>query len=108
MVSTDNEVVQMNLLEALKSGKKIRRKEYEFWIQPPKEYGLEWLGKYWMHTEVLADDWEIEDEPLKITRKDFWNAYSKAMHDSLASSDIKFEYYCGEVIQKIYKHLGFE
>ena len=61
----------MNIIEAIKSGRPFRRK---IWIQdyfrPIDGYRTYTLDE----GSLTADDWEIEEEFLTITREDLWKA----------------------------------
>lgn len=50
----------MNIIEALKSGKRFRRKGMSFW------YSNENLMVSTDH--ILDDEWEIEEEKVEVTR----------------------------------------
>ena len=57
----------MNIIEAVKSGKKFRRPGLPF-----KEY------KNFAREDILADDWEIEEKKVEVTRSDFTKAWTDA------------------------------
>ena len=50
----------MNIIEAMKSGKRYKRKHHRAWYDPI--YGL---GH--PNLDILADDWEVEEEVFKLT-----------------------------------------
>lgn len=66
----------MNLLEAIRSGRPYRRKHWNNgngqWRETPD------IEEYWhqAYTEtlgdLLADDWEIQEPLVEITRTQFW------------------------------------
>ena len=58
----------MNIIDAIKSGKPYRRKNSLETFTPGDEYDF-------AYSEVLADDWEIESEPVTITREQFDGAW---------------------------------
>ena len=68
----------MNLIEALKSGKRIRQKSKEIWLEPKQ-------GKYFSIDHILSDDWEVEPEPVTVTEYQFYNAYAKALNKAMTS-----------------------
>lgn len=58
----------MNIIEALKSGKKFRRQGKEF--SP--------AGDYFHKSEVMADDWEIEKHKIVFLPRDLiFKAYAE-------------------------------
>lgn len=71
----------MNLIDAIKSGKRFRRTQFKEWMSGPNgrlgfSHGL-MLGKketvenefyYLAEQDILADDWEIEEKKVEITR----------------------------------------
>lgn len=62
----------MNIVEAIKSGKRFKRNwwPYTGWMEP--------TGRFSFTVEsITADDWEIESEPVLITREQFDAAWSK-------------------------------
>jgi hypothetical protein len=50
----------MNLIDVLKSGKRFRREGEEFWLDATQDWSFSLES-------VLADDWEVEGIPKKIT-----------------------------------------
>lgn len=66
----------MNLIEAVKSGKSYKRKKHTYWYESSnKEFHLSIQC-------ILADDWEVESEPLMITRAQFDEAWYRAIVSS--------------------------
>jgi hypothetical protein len=68
----------MNIIEAINSGRKYRRKGEELWYESEednRDYVFP-LGA------ILADDWEIESTPVTITREDFDAACGRAVQKS--------------------------
>lgn len=51
----------MNLIEAIKSGKRFRRGDESAWTFQMEDYHLS-------HEDILADDWEIEEPTISVTR----------------------------------------
>lgn len=68
----------MTLIEAVKSGRKFRRKIWadrfgrDYWTI----YGCR--GFLVLDEDVLADDWEVEPTPVIITREQFEAAWYRA------------------------------
>jgi len=69
----------MNLIEALKSGKRIRQKSKEIWLEPKQ-------GKYFSIDHILSDDWEVEEVAVTITRAQLIEAYRTA-HNKVENKD---------------------
>ncbi len=74
------EVSEMNLIDAIKSGKPWRRRihrECTAWREP-----IERVTGYnevrFELSDLLADDWEIQEPSVLITRADFNAAWEKA------------------------------
>ena len=80
----------MNIIEAIKSGKRYRRKEEPVKIltinsarcgptlkQSWYEAAPDTTHYVFLTRDVLADDWEVESEPVTITREEFDAAWSK-------------------------------
>jgi hypothetical protein len=62
----------MNIIDAIKSGKRFKRK---VWLHYPAE-------KTFCATDIVADDWEVESQPVTITREQFDAAWKKVWpHD---------------------------
>lgn len=67
----------MNIIEAIKSGKRFKRKDWDdsmfidndYFLNNPNSIKVEFL---------LSDDWEIEQKAVPITLDQFWDAYNKA------------------------------
>lgn len=57
----------MNIVEAIKSNKKYRRKGEKGWYDTVKDFS----HYVFSVRDVLADDWETEAEPVTITREQF-------------------------------------
>lgn len=71
----------MNLIEAIKSGKRIRQKSKNIWLEPKD-------GKYFSVDQILADDWEIEEATIAITGSQFDTAYKLALVDCKDSLEL--------------------
>lgn len=64
----------MNIIEAMKSGKKYRRIGEERWYKAVENYP----DYVFPMRAILADDWEIEQTPVTITREQFIAAWDRA------------------------------
>jgi hypothetical protein len=62
----------VNLIEAIKSGRRFKRKSEIAWMSDDQLYN-------YVKADIIAEDWEIESQPVTITREQF----DKAVHDSL-------------------------
>lgn len=66
----------MNVIEAIKSGKRFRRKSWNIddWVSQDRDD----LPLRLNRGDVKADDWEIEERPVTITLSQFFEAWQKA------------------------------
>jgi hypothetical protein len=62
----------MNIIEAVKSGKRFRRTSWE---------GNVWFKTSdivpWSKSDILADDWEVEEKQVTITESQFEEALNR-------------------------------
>ncbi len=59
----------MDIISAIKSGKRFRRK-----LSSDSEFNSRWYkaeGQVWNSFDILSDDWEIEEEKITISKSDF-------------------------------------
>lgn len=71
----------MNIIEAIKSGKRIRRTA---WIPSTSpEYWTTSLSQAFTFTkeDLLADDWELEEASAQITSSGYFRAYEEALRE---------------------------
>jgi len=61
----------MNIIEAIKSGKKYRQKGEVGWYHPPADY----RHYNFSIEQVLGDDWEVEPTAVTINREQFDQAW---------------------------------
>lgn len=64
----------MNIIEAMKSGLKYRRKGEELWYETTEDY----RDYTFPVRAVLADDWEVEEKSVTITREQFNAAWARS------------------------------
>ena len=90
----------MTLQEAIKSGKRFKRPFDAAWIEPVTGYYLE--GE-----DILADDWEIEEQKVEITKSKLADAYDKALADWTACWSLgdKSKHY-SSVLNNMTRYLG--
>lgn len=90
----------MNIIEAIKSGKKLKRRPWKKkWIDP-KDTGYHITLTF---QDLAANDWEVEAAPVQITREQLYTAYSEAMQEVYDMTNIKPN---AGVIKLIYQKLG--
>lgn len=65
----------MNIIEAVKSGKRMRRKA---WCGSMYKFVEDWT--LLVSTDVLADDWEVEEKKVTITHEQLFKAYWNTLH----------------------------
>lgn len=118
----------MNLHEALKTGKNIRRTGRSTWSAPHgNSYITDPLQGHWMapdfyldrvgvdKEDLLAEDWEVQEKEVKITRTLFLTALHKAMVDQSGkriltwSDDLLIEQALSRtIIPQLIQYLGLE
>ena len=87
----------MNIQEAIRSGKKFRRKS-----SSNRDYYSHLVLRMELPIgDILADDWEIQSSQV-ITTEQFFHAYTEALKETEA----KDSYALGEVINCLAKRLG--
>ena len=63
----------MNIIEAIKSGKRYRRKTFHTtWFSMSDVVS-------WAQSDILADDWEVEQVPVTVTEDSFAAAWKRAV-----------------------------
>lgn len=90
----------MNLIEALKSGKRHRRISARDWHQTLESY---------TYTEILSE-WEIEEPTMTITKTQFWEAAKNVFGTENCGFVIKYNG-SAEIVTKVNrlaKELGLE
>lgn len=103
----------MNLVEALKTDRPIRRKSWNKqmgWWDPKHLLDVWGRGdlRPWSRQDILADDWEVQDIPVSITREKFWDACSAALTEARSDRQVGTMYTIGAVIVLLAKKLGLE
>lgn len=73
----------MTIIEAIKSGERFRRKlAVENWRGNPPgantDSPFKGYSDSFNYCDIIADDWEIEEKKVTITRQSFLKAYSEA------------------------------
>ena len=82
----------MNIIEAIKSGKRLKRRGWDDYIFIDDAYFLknpESLKKEFL----LADDWEVEVLPVLVTQEDFQAAWQRAVKKA-GGTDIVYNGFC--------------
>lgn len=71
----------MNIIEAIKSGKKFRRKSWESqnWMRPidtkyPSDFHF-----HFTYLDIVAEDWEIKPTPVTVTREQLDAAWERCL-----------------------------
>ncbi len=77
----------MNLIEAIKSGRRFKRK---VWPHYPAE-------NTFCQNDIIADDWEVESQPVTITREQFDAAWRRAL-DVSENMQITTQHYLYELV----------
>jgi hypothetical protein len=106
------EIVYMNIIEAVKSGRPIRRKGvWKDWISVIDQkhsnggYFFAWHGDpngyLCTDQDILADDWEIQEEKVTITRGEFEKAVDECVYDG-RFDDGRFDYVMAQLKAKLF------
>lgn len=68
----------MNIIEAIKSGKRFRRKDYDgAWFMARKDvYDIQPLNLD--YGSIVADDWEVEPRTVTVNREQLDAAWERA------------------------------
>lgn len=85
----------MNLIEAIKSGKPFRRP------------GRDWTPRLFSPADVLADDWEIQEPTVTITRAQLNQAVLATWEDDAVDWDQHEESY-HSLAEVLARKLGLE
>lgn len=104
----------MNLIEAIKSGKRFKRPKFEHpSLRDENKYPDGWVtpnhfNYIFAREDVLADDWEIEEEKIEITCNQLSKAWDKTIANyNLQYDDIKCSDLSGR-FNRFKKELGFK
>ena len=76
----------MNFIEAVKSGKRFRRKG---WDPDHQEWNRHVADIVVDNTDVIADDWEIEPMEITLSEEQFHEAYDKAYELFKSREDLR-------------------
>lgn len=68
----------MNIIDAIKSGKRYKRKAYREWYRPASPTSTCYSSLQYSDEDILADDWEVEPTPIVITREQFEATWYRA------------------------------
>lgn len=67
----------MNIIEAIKSGKRFRRKGQPRYLELFHDIDLCLSA-----VDITADDWEVENVPVTITKEEFLKAWDRAVRSN--------------------------
>lgn len=73
----------MNLIEAVKSGRPFRRVA---WLKTDYRNPDSWSQSF-LKQDILADDWEIQEPTVTITRSQFWEAVNAEWTERSMAND---------------------
>jgi hypothetical protein len=91
----------VNILEAIKSGKKLKRRPWKKkWIDP-KDTGYHITLTF---QDLAANDWEAEQVAVPITAQQFFHAFSEVLKDTIIHRHYTGDYV--EIINAMAKKLG--
>lgn len=66
----------MNIIGAIKSGKRFKRAKNSVWVGPKEAQDLVRNIDY---ISLLADDWEVEEEKVTVTKRQLEAAWKKVI-----------------------------
>lgn len=94
----------MNIIEAIKSGRPFRR---ILWtkIGGEKTWIKNSSATLFETDDVLANDWEVMEPTVTITKSQFWDAYSDVIKNDPALTHIK-GYSEASLIDALIRRLG--
>ena len=75
----------MTLIEAVKSGKRFKRKDFELYYEPGS------VCRY-SYEDIVAEDWEIEEDVVTITKSKFYDAVAKVLKEQLLKKNVFYEF----------------
>ena len=87
----------MNIIEAIKSGKRFKRKSEIAWMSGDQLYN-------YVKADIIADDWEVEERKVTITRDQLYAALTKA--ELMQQSLDRFPVGVSSIYEYIAKELG--
>jgi hypothetical protein len=82
----------MSIVDAISSGRRIKRKH---WTQYHLAGALTFTT-----SDILADDWQVEEPSVTVTYSQFWTAYRSIRFDPKKS-----EY---DIVAELADHLGLK
>lgn len=65
----------INLIDAIKSEKPYRKVGSSFWIEPG-------LSQHWSCANIIADNWEIQEATVTITRTQLYAVWEEIIRDN--------------------------
>lgn len=93
----------MNLLEAVKSGKKFKRPHHTHYY--PTIGTMIHGGSYRFDAEdVIASDWGLEEQKVTISTTEFFHAFSEVIKEAMFHRQYTGDYV--EVVNAMAKKLG--
>lgn len=87
----------MNIVDAFKSGKKIKRDTWDEYLTPS-----EVCAPGLLPSAIVADDWEVEEDRISKASKNFKKAWNKAL------VRLPNEFSLGMLYAELCKELGLE
>lgn len=98
----------MNLIEAAKSGRPFRRPGWHWIVKSTNRNAFEFEDNFQIADisspdDIFADDWEIKEPAVTITRSQLWFAYDMAYSDSNLNERLTRQF-----VVRMARHLGLE
>lgn len=100
----------MNILSAIKSGKPFSRPGWGWIRQSQNRNAFEFIEDLEVADisrpdDLLAEDWQIKEQPISITREQFWEAADQ-VRPEIPDNDLN--YVCRESFKRLAFVLGLE
>ena len=95
----------MNIIEAIKSGKRFKRPDWPEWcseadIRDPEDGHLDIT-----RADTLANDWEVEEAVVPITASRFDSAWDRAIYGTNLHYGIVISSFTQEYVDRVYRQL---
>jgi hypothetical protein len=89
----------MNIIEAIKSGKRFRRKGNLKWVHP---FDCNEGAYCFSVNGLIAEDWEVEEKKVTITAEQLETAFNAALRPEILTGSFY------NILEELKKELGFK
>ena len=98
----------MNIIEAIKSGKRFRRTAWISRTSPSYWTTSRIQPLTFTAEDILADDWEVEEVAVTITASRFDSAWDRAIYGTNLHYGIVISSFTQEYVDMVYRQLVAE